>query len=106
MTIKNINNIGLVVVKEYSLFDNKVYLGHTINNPDLILIDGHGLMRNKNQIINYISVIKPQTWRSDTKKKEALIFYNKVLSDMISYERDTKIDYILGKNQFDPTLAC
>jgi len=91
-----------------------VYLGHTINNPDLILIDGHGLMRNKNQIINYISVIKmveqknrkPQTWRSDTKKKEALIFYNKVLLDMISYERDTKIDYILGKNQFDPTLAC
>ena len=72
----------------------------------MILIDGHGLIRDKSQIINLISIIEFQTWRSDKKKKEALILYNRILSDIISYERDTKIDYILGKNQFDPTLAC
>jgi hypothetical protein len=46
---------------------------------------------------DYINEIDITKWRSETRKQKALDFYREILSKMIAYKREIKIDEVLNK---------
>jgi hypothetical protein len=126
MTIKSIQTtkgeLYLDIIKEYKLDDksleSNIYIAkklhfnrdvkgeqsyrdlsnYDINDAIYVFIDSSFMIDvlNCNELIELIDKTESQSWRSLIRKKEFLFRYKEVLSDLISIQRQEKLNTILG----------
>jgi hypothetical protein len=106
--VKFIHEIGYIeFFKSYILYDKLYYIGYINSNYDDIMVlkvainfMEKGFVEksekwNKNEFIEKIEKTKFELWSSIERKQKNLETYNQILSDIISQERDNKLDFIL-----------